>query len=399
MERFPEGNGSKVLMSFERFQKSLGRVAFGLVVAGALSLLSMGAAAGEPLRETSRDAALRVPWATGLDWSEILERAGRHDSPILIDFTAEWCGPCKLLDAMVFNNGKVIEALQDAVPFQVDIDEPRYTALKEQFAIQRLPTLIWCDASGQEVDRFTGYRAAEAFLATLETWREGSDTIRAAIRRHEAEPQNPAYLLDLAERHRARGEDIRAEILYRRLGHLSDRRTPVDCLVAARGLLGLADIAGRTGRSALGRELALRTADLLADCADSRTEGLRQVVTCQAALGDTAGMMETWRALMLLDDRDVAALNGFARAAVQQKRELEEATRVALRAAVLSDLDPRMVDTLAECYYWQGKYRKAIKWILTSIEKAPDEELYRRQLTLFEKSLESDPYGLRGVPR
>jgi tetratricopeptide (TPR) repeat protein len=346
-----------------------------------------------------REAALRVPWARDISWQEILDRAGAQNSPILIDFTAEWCGPCKLLDAMVFNDGRVIQALSDVIPFQVDFDQPRHTELKERFAVERLPTLVWCDASGREVDRFTGYRAAEDFLATVEIWREGSDTILAAIDRHESQPQNAAFLLDLAERHRLRGEDQRAEVLYRRLGNLSDRFDAATCLTTARGYLGLADIAGRSGRSALGRELALRTTSLLVDCADDRVAGLRQVVECQAALGDTAGMMETWRTLMHLDDHDIVALNGFARAAVQQKRELGEATRVALRAAVLSDLDPRMVDTLAECYYWQGKYRRAIKWIRKSIEKDPDEAQYRRQLTLFEETLELDPYGYRGIRR
>ena len=337
-----------------------------------------------------------VPWLRDLYWQTILDRAGSEGAPILIDFTATWCGPCKLLDAMVFNNVKVIAALDDVVPFQVDIDQPRYRELKERFAVQRLPTLIWCDDTGREVDRITGYLAARDFLATIETWREGSDTFLAANARHDSHPENAESLLDLAERCRLRGDDQRAEILYRRLGNLGDG---ADCLTRARGLLGLADIAGRTGRRNLGRDLALRTAGLLGDCARDRTEGLRRVVECQAALGDTAGMMETWRTLMHLDDRDIAALNGFARAAVQQKTELEAAARAALRAAILSDLDPHMTETLAECYFWQGKYRRAIRWIRKSIEKAPDEVGYSSKLTRFENSLQQDPYGYRGIKR
>lgn len=362
----------------------------------ALLFLANGAAFAlegqDPPRE--RTPADRVPWLRDLDWQTILERAESGNSPILIDFTASWCAPCKLLDAMVFNDRKVISALGGAVTFQVDIDQPRYRDLKERFDVQRLPTLVWCDNTGREVDRFTGYRSAGDFLVTLETWREGSDTFLAAATRLGSHPDNPDFLLDLAERFRRRGADQRAETLYRRLGNLVDR---TDYLTLARGLLGLADIAGRTGRKNLGRDLALRTARLLGDGATGGTEGLRQVVECQAALGDTAGMMETWRTLMHLDDHDVEALNGFARAAVQQKTELDEAARVALRAAVLSDLDPLMVETLAECYFWQGKYRRAIRWIRKSIEKAPDEVQFRSQLTRFEKSLAEDPYGYRGI--
>ena len=370
------------------------------VLAGLFLLGGPNVVQARPGNSQGRDSALRVPWVRDVTWQEVLDRAGPKGSPILIDFTASWCGPCKLLDAMVFNDTEIIAALDDAVAFQVDIDEPRYQELKERFDIQRLPTLVWCEATGREVDRFTGYRAAVDFLATIETWREGSDTILAAIERNNSHPQNAEYLLDLAERHRVRGEDQRAEILYRRLGNPWDpwdSATGVDCLTRARGLLGLADIAGRTGREKLGKDLAIRTALLLGSCAEGRAEGLRQVVACQAALGDTAGMMETWRTLIHLDDQDVAALNGFARAAVQQKTELDEAARVALRAVILSNQDPRMVDTLAECYFWQGKYRRAIRWIRMSIQKAPHDIQYQNQLARFEDSLQQDPFGFRGI--
>ncbi len=352
------------------------------------------AAAVEKLPVPER--AARIPWLTGQGWDEIRDRAGRDGSPILIDFTATWCAPCKLLDAMVFNDGEVIRDLEDVVPFQVDIDDTRYGALKDAFNVQRLPTLIWCSAEGREIDRFTGYRSADAFLAIVAGWREGSDTFLAARQRAIAQPENPDVLLDLAERWRMRFEDDRAEVLYRRLSNLGER---ADCLTRARGMLGLADVAGRTGRRDLGRDLARRTVVLLGDCADDQVEGLQQVARCQTALGDTVGLMETWRTLMTLDDRDIAALEGFARAALQQRRDLEAASKAALRAAVLSDMDPHIVGTLAECYHLQGRYRRAIRWIRKSIEAAPDEVAYRDLLKQFEESLRQDPYGYHGVHR
>ena len=383
----------------ESGSRTLSAVIVGGALAGLFLLGGTSVVLGDADKSGERGPADHVPWLRNLDWQVILDRAGSAGSPILIDFTAEWCGPCKLLDAMVFNDRKIIAALDDAVPFQVDIDQSRYRELKERFAVTRLPTLVWCDGTGREVDRVTGYRAAGDFLATIETWREGSDTFLAATGRHDSHPENPEFLLDLADRCRLRGDDQRAEILYRRLGNLGNPGPEVACLTRARGLLGLADIVGRAGRKDLGRDLALHATGLLADCAQDRTEGLRQVVACQAALGDTAGMMETWRTLMHLDDHDVAALNGFARAAVQQKTELEAAAQAALRATILSDEDPHMIETLAECYFWQGKYRRAIRWIRKSIEKAPEDVAYSSQLLRFENSLQQDPYGYRGIKR
>lgn len=340
--------------------------------------------------------AERVPWQTDRDWSEIRARARDRQAPILIDFTASWCAPCKLLDAMVFNDRDVIAELSDVVPMQVDIDDPAYHDLKAGFNIQRVPTLIWCDSEGREIDRFTGYRSAGDFLRTVALWRADKETFRAVQRRVAARPEAPVELLDLAERLRQRFEYERAEVLYRRLLNLADR---TDCLTRVRGKLGLADVAGRTGRGELGRRLALESAQLLGECAEDRIEGLRQVAVCQAALGDTTGLMETWRVLMTLDDRDVAALEGFARAAVHERRELDAAAEAALRAVILSDMEPRIIGTLAECYHLQGRYRRAIRWISKCIEQEPDVEEYRQQLARYEESLRLDPYGYRGVRR
>lgn len=369
------------------------RTAFAAVC---LAVGLLAAAANATDRPQRPERAERVPWQTGRAWSQILAEAQVQGSPILIDFTASWCAPCKLLDAMVFNEREVIAELQDVVPMQVDIDAPEYGDLKAAFNIQRVPTLIWCDPDGREIDRFTGYRSAEHFLQTVAGWREGKETFLAVQQRVAARPEDPSELLDLADRLRGRFEDDRAEVLYRRLLNLDER---ADCLTRVRGMLGLADVAGRTGRGELGRRLALDSAVLLGECADDQIVGLRQVARCQAALGDTAGMMETWRVLMTLDDRDVDALEGFALAALHEQRDLTAAAEAALRAAVLSDMEPRLLGTLAECYNLQGRYRRAIRWIEQCIEKEPDDPAYREQLARYEEALRRDPYGYRGVRR
>lgn len=67
------------------------------------------------------------------------------DEPILIDFTAEWCKPCRKIDAML--PALVEELDEDITVMKIDVD--KNNALRKKYKIEAVPTLILFQNSKQ----------------------------------------------------------------------------------------------------------------------------------------------------------------------------------------------------------------------------------------------------------
>jgi len=84
------------------------------------------------------------------------------DEPILVDFWAEWCGPCKMVAPVVEEiAAEYSEQLQVA---KMDVDSNRNTPA--QYGIQGIPTLILFK-DGEEAARIVGFRPKDAMVEEL----------------------------------------------------------------------------------------------------------------------------------------------------------------------------------------------------------------------------------------
>jgi thiol:disulfide interchange protein DsbD len=147
----PSGRGKKAL---QRVQWAVGILA---IVTGALIARSM-----------SKEAIVWEPYGV-----ERIAEARENGMPVVMDFSADWCIPCKELELNTFTDPAVIQATRDWVRLKVDLtqfDSPESEALRREYRISGVPTILFLGPDGTEVPgtRIVGFVPPAEFLATVQ---------------------------------------------------------------------------------------------------------------------------------------------------------------------------------------------------------------------------------------
>ncbi len=104
-----------------------------------------------------------VPWRD--DFAAARAEAEASGKPMLVYFTADWCGPCHTLKGTTWADKAVEAALRAYVPARVDVMVHTPIALK--YGAEYLPKFVVLDAAGAVVKSADGYRDPKEFLTWL----------------------------------------------------------------------------------------------------------------------------------------------------------------------------------------------------------------------------------------
>ncbi len=105
------------------------------------------------------------------DWEKFemakYESALQNNEKMVVDFYADWCIPCKELDALTFSDQRVIDKMSEFTIFKVDMTKTmseETEIIREKFSIIGMPTVLIINSKGEEIERITGFLGADEFL-------------------------------------------------------------------------------------------------------------------------------------------------------------------------------------------------------------------------------------------
>ena len=94
---------------------------------------------------------------------EVFESKVRNsDVTVLLDFYAEWCGPCKMVAPIIH---EIAEEKPDILVAKVDVDAQTDMAI--EFGVSSIPTLI-VFKNNKVINKAVGFRSKEQILKLLE---------------------------------------------------------------------------------------------------------------------------------------------------------------------------------------------------------------------------------------
>jgi thiol:disulfide interchange protein DsbD len=95
------------------------------------------------------------------------ETSLNNNERMVIDFYADWCIPCKELDALTFSDQRVLNEFERFTVYKVDMTKNDDTneQLRKRFNVIGMPTVLIIDSKGNEIKRLTGFVNADEFLS------------------------------------------------------------------------------------------------------------------------------------------------------------------------------------------------------------------------------------------
>lgn len=119
-----------------------------------LSLLLACGAAALPAAAFNA-AAPKIAWAK--DWPSASRDAAGKDGLVLMEFYADWCGPCRQMETKTLADPAIVALSRKFTSVRVDIDKE--AALARRFKVQAIPFVVVATPDGKVLKSAVGFQS------------------------------------------------------------------------------------------------------------------------------------------------------------------------------------------------------------------------------------------------
>lgn len=124
-----------------------------------------------------------------LSFDAALKKAKQDKTLLFVDFYADWCGPCKLLDRTTFKDERVVKLLGEEV-VALKINAEVKAKLAKKYNVQGFPSLVFINNDGTLRDTLLGYRDADDFLRDAKAIIKGKSELDVLGELYKANPDD-----------------------------------------------------------------------------------------------------------------------------------------------------------------------------------------------------------------
>ena len=117
-----------------------------------------------PVSKSAKPLPATITWAK--DEGTALGLAASQGKPLILDFSADWCQPCKEMEVKVFGNEEVRRELSRFVLGRIDCteDDDVVVAVKKKYGADTLPTVVVLGSDGKLARRWNKEITADELL-------------------------------------------------------------------------------------------------------------------------------------------------------------------------------------------------------------------------------------------